>query len=266
VDRTVDEDVADEPASEPSVPDAGPLPPRVGAALRAALIGGFGLVAIQITALLLAAPVVAATGELTTAQETLLSTVATGVGLGGFGLLVLQATDRDGSYLDLAAPDRRDVAYAVGGSVLLIGAYVAVALGLAELGIAPSEHGISQRLDAGDAWVALALVALSYLAVGPGEEFVYRNIVQKSLYDAFPRGPAILVASAVFALVHLPAYATRGFGVGAAVSLSVVFLLALGLGWLYARTDNLVVPTFAHGTFNAVQFLLLYVQLSGGSV
>lgn len=260
----VDEEVADEPTGDPgAVSGAGPLPPRVRATLRALLIGALGLLAIQVTALLLAAPVVALGGELTTPQETLLSTVATGMGLGAFGLLVLETTGWRGSFLDFSVPDRRDVGYAVGGSVLLVVAFVALSLALAELGVSPSEHGISERLSADDAWVALALVALSYLAVGPGEEFVYRNVVQKSLYAEFARGPAILVASAVFAAVHLPAYATQGLGVGAAVSLGIVFLLALGLGWLYARTDNVLVPMFAHGTFNAVQFLLLYLQLAG---
>jgi len=256
----VTEDAPGEPAPSP---DGGLVSGQVRAALRAVLLGALGFAAIQIAALLLAVPTIGVLGELTTAQETLLGTAATGVGAIGFILVVLEATEWDRSFLDLSAPDRRDVVYAVGGSVVLIGAFIGLSVLLAQLGVAPSEHGISQELGADDAWVALALVALSYLAVGPGEELVYRNVVQKSLYDEFSRNGAVVVAGLAFAVVHLPAYATQGVSVGTGVSLGIVFLLALGLGWLYARTDNVLVPAFAHGTFNAVQFLLLYLQLSG---
>lgn len=256
--------VTDDQAGESTAgSDGGLSPAQLRAALRAVLLGALGFAAIQIAALLLAVPAIAIGGELTTAEETLLGTAATGVGAVGFVLVVLEATDRDRSFLDLSVPGRRDVGYAVGGSVLLIGAFVGLSVALAELGVAPSEHGISQELTADDAWVALALVALSYLAVGPGEELLYRNLVQKSLYGEFSREAAVVVGGLAFAVVHLPAYATQGINTGTGVSLGIVFLLSLGLGWLYARTDNVLVPMFAHGTFNAVQFLLLYLQLSG---
>ncbi len=46
-----------------------------------------------------------------------------------------------------------------------------------------------------------------------------------------------------------------------AVSLAVVFGGSLIFGYLYAETDNLVVPTAAHAAFNAFQFGLLYLAL-----
>ncbi len=264
MERAPEGDVAEESAD--GAPAVGVLSlAQLRALVQAVLIGALGLAAIQVAALLLATPAVAVGGDLTTPEETVLTTVATGVGLVAFGVVVLSATERGRSFVDVAAPDRRDLAYAVGGTVLLLAAYLGVSIALTELGVSLSEHGISQRLGAGDAWVALALIALSYLAVAPGEEFVYRNVVQKSLYEEFSRPAAVLLTSAVFALVHLPAYATGAVGVGAAASLSLVFCLAVGLGWLYARTDNLVVPVLAHGTFNAVQYLLLYASLTGSA-
>jgi len=253
--------VADDRSADPR----GPLSlAQVRAAGRAVLIGAVGLVSIQVVALLLAVPVVAVTGDLSVAGETLLSTVATGIGLGAFCLIVLSAMERDVSFLDVSVPDRRDVGYAVGGSVLLLAGYLGVSIALVRLGVAPSDHGISQRLNARNAEVVLALIPLSYLCVGPAEELVYRNVVQKSLYEEFTGRVAILIASLVFALVHLPAYAGNGsLTVGAVASLGLVFGLGGGLGWLYRRTDSVVVPAFAHGTFNAVQFLLLYLQLTG---
>ena len=42
-----------------------------------------------------------------------------------------------------------------------------------------------------------------------------------------------------------------------------VFALSLLLGWVYARTENLVVPIFVHGAFNAIQFGALYLAEIG---
>lgn len=263
MERTPEGEVAGEDDEAPA-PTVGTLSmAQLRALLQAVLIGLLGLVAIQVAALLLASPVVAATGELSVVEETILTTVATGVGLAAYGAVVMSATERSRSFLDLAVPDRRDAGYAVGGAVVLLAAFLAVSIGLSELGVSLSEHGITQRLGAGDAWAALVLVALSYLAVAPGEELLYRNVVQKSLYEQFSRPAAVAITSAVFALVHVPAYAQGPVDVGAAASLGLVFGLAVGLGWVYARTDNLVVPVFAHGTFNAVQYLLLYASLTG---
>ena len=46
--------------------------------------------------------------------------------------------------------------------------------------------------------------------------------------------------------------------------LAVVFALSLALGWVYYRTENLVVPILVHGAFNAIQFAGLYVRMTGG--
>jgi membrane protease YdiL (CAAX protease family) len=43
-----------------------------------------------------------------------------------------------------------------------------------------------------------------------------------------------------------------------------VTVLSLVLGWVYYRTENLLVPIFVHGAFNAIQFAGLYVRLTGG--
>jgi len=69
--------------------------------------------------------------------------------------------------------------------------------------------------------------------------------------------PAILAATALFGLVHAPAVS----GGRAAVASAVVTATILGvlLGYLYERTENVVVPAVVHGVNNAVIFAGLYL-------
>jgi hypothetical protein len=48
-----------------------------------------------------------------------------------------------------------------------------------------------------------------------------------------------------------------------AVSLSVVFVLSLVLGYSYARSENLVIPILIHGTYNALTFFAMYARVTG---
>ncbi|PSP27117.1 CPBP family intramembrane metalloprotease, partial [Halobacteriales archaeon QH_2_65_14] len=50
-----------------------------------------------------------------------------------------------------------------------------------------------------------------------------------------------------------------------AVSILILFVLSLVIGWLFEHTDTLVVPALVHGLYNAVLFLALYVYLSSGN-
>lgn len=66
---------------------------------------------------------------------------------------------------------------------------------------------------------------------------------------------------AIFAVVHVPAYYHPDPAVVAS-SIGVIFGGSLVFGWVYARTDNLVVPALVHGAFNAIQILLLDALVS----
>ena len=70
---------------------------------------------------------------------------------------------------------------------------------------------------------------------------------------------AILLASGLFAVPHVFSLS----GQGKVVSVSIVFLLALVLGVSYEYSDNIVVPSVIHGTFNAVQFGGAYLLSTG---
>ncbi len=236
---------------------------RLRAVGLGAAFGLVGLVAIYLWASLIAGVVRGVVGELTTFQRTAVLQASSGLGAVSAVVLFLDYTDRDRSYLDLDRPTRRDVGYGVAGLVVLFGTFVAVTLLMSVLGIESAAHGTEDTIaEAGNPTaVALLFVVTSVLVIGPGEELLYRNVVQKSLYDVFSRGQAVLVGSVIFAVIHFPAYST-GTLPQVAVSVVVVFALSLTLGAVYERTDTVVVPAVVHGLFNATQFALIAVSES----
>jgi len=62
------------------------------------------------------------------------------------------------------------------------------------------------------------------------------------------RWAAIVVASFLFALIHLPGVTWHG--------LPGLFVLSLILGWTYERTGNLYVPIVLHMAYNAANLAL----------
>jgi membrane protease YdiL (CAAX protease family) len=189
--------------------------------------------------------------------------VGSGVGLLAFAYGYLQYRDLDWSYVDIDWPDLEGIAVGIGGLVVLYLMAIGVSVAFTQLGLPTATSSIEELAQQMDRPVfLLALVPLSWLVIGPGEELVYRNIVQKYLYEHFSRRSAVIVASVVFAAVHFQQYSDPN-PVAMLSTLSVVFVLSLVLGYSYYRTENLLVPIFIHGTFNAIQFAALYFRLTG---
>ncbi|WP_338729926.1 type II CAAX endopeptidase family protein [Haladaptatus sp. DJG-WS-42] len=189
-----------------------------------------------------------------------------GLGLALSAIAYLKLREIGLDYIDIRMPSKRDLAYAVGGVVVLYGAAIAISIVLQSLGLSGAESSIEQQAREGNPTLLLVLIPLSWLVIGPGEELVFRNIVQKSLYDSFSERAAVVVASCIFALIHIPQYYSATNPASTFTTLVVIFILSLLLGETYRRTGNLVVPILIHGTFNAVQFFQLYVQLAGSPV
>ncbi|MFP4218354.1 MAG: CPBP family intramembrane glutamic endopeptidase [Salinarchaeum sp.] len=196
---------------------------------------------------------------------------ASTVGLGFLGYALgmpivaggyLLASGQDRSFVDVTIPSLRDLGYVVGGFVGLLALLIVLSQAYQLIGTTPAEHGIQDSASQ-DPRLLLYLIPIAIFLIGPYEELIYRNLVQKHLYRVFSRRNAILVASGIFALFHYQAYAT-GSVTSLVVALVTVFALSLVLGWLYARTDNVVVPALVHGVYNALVFGALYVNLTGG--
>ncbi|MFC7082298.1 type II CAAX prenyl endopeptidase Rce1 family protein [Halorussus caseinilyticus] len=203
-------------------------------------------------------------GEPGTGVQLAIGAVALGFGTGTVALVYFQWTDKTLAYLDFRVPDLRDLGYTVVGVVALFGLQLLVAAVFSELGVSTADHSVQQAASGGNPQVLLLLIPASWLLIGPGEELLYRNIIQKSLYGTFGEWGGVLVASVVFALAHIPAYAAGADLPGLVSTLVVIFFLSLVLGASYLLTDNLTVPAAIHGTFDAVIFAAMYLQMSGG--
>jgi hypothetical protein len=155
------------------------------------------------------------------------------------------------SYLRVRLPSLRDLGVSVlglfGAFAAVIGANVAITL----LELTPAQRGDQEILTSPE--VAVVAIPLMILIVGPGEELLFRGVIQTTLTEKFSVPAAIVLASLAFAPAHIVAYLGTGQSAAAvALSISVLFLPSLVFGAVYEYTDNLVVPALAHGLYNAI--------------
>ncbi|AGN02577.1 abortive infection protein [Salinarchaeum sp. Harcht-Bsk1] len=234
---------------------------RFREAVLSFVLGASGYVGIQLTALVLVVGAIGFAGSLTDMEANVVAAVGTGVGAVFFALVYFEHSRHDASFLDLDPPGLRDVGYVVLGVVVLVGALFAISIVANALGLGLSNHSLADTAESADPLIVALLIPASILFVGPGEELVFRNVVQKRLGESFSTWGAIGLASVAFAAIHFPAYATGSLSQILA-SLVVVFTLSILLGWLYVRTEKLFVPALTHGIYNAIQFTILYVEVA----
>lgn len=256
-------------ASEPGGPPRTRLTARekFRGVLSALSVAIAGLIGGQAIALLFAVAVLTVffTAEPNATITAGITTVGFGIGLVVITAVYLRIRDYSVEYVDVAIPSLRDLGWIVGGLVALFSASIVISVLFAQLGVSTEVSSIErQAADLDTPELVLVFIPLSWLVIGPGEELLYRNIVQKSLYDFFARRWAVVIASVIFAAVHLPQYTNFSdiSVLGTTSTLLTVFVLALILGFSYERTDNLVVPILIHGTFNAISFALMYVRVA----
>jgi hypothetical protein len=225
--------------------------------------GGLGVVAVTVAGPLLGVALSRLVGVLPSTLGPL-SRLTAGVVLYGLGLVVaavgyLALTGRL-EVLAGGSTDSRRVRLAVVVTAGLVAAWVATVGALTVLGVPFAGNALTSLAERGVRASLLLLAALSVLVIAPSEELLYRGAVQASLYDLTSRRGAVLLASVPFALAHVPTlYADTAAPSAVGLSLVGVFGLSLVFGWLHARTDDLLVPTVVHGTYNAAVFCLLYL-------
>jgi hypothetical protein len=186
--------------------------------------------------------------------------VASYVGFLLTALGFLRYTGKGLAFFDLEWPSRRDLKYVAGGIVAIFAVVFALGVVYALIEVETTPNAITEP-GYEDPNFLLVLVPLVIFVNAPAEELLFRNVVQKSLYGPFSRRGAVLTTSAIFALVHIPSY-YHPDPIVIASSITVIFGGSIVFGWVYARTDNLVVPSLVHGLFNAIQVLLLYSYVS----
>jgi membrane protease YdiL (CAAX protease family) len=181
-----------------------------------------------------------------------------GVAFGGVALLYLRFRGRPVTSVGLRLPSVRDLLIVVAGYAT---AFIAAITGAIVIGITGAPAGENQVAEfaSTDPSVLLWLIPASFLLIGPGEELLFRGIVQGRLRETFDRVPGVVLASALFAAVHFAAL-TGGTG-GRLVTITILFFPALVFGAVYELTDNLVVPALVHGAYNATLFAFAYLAI-----
>jgi membrane protease YdiL (CAAX protease family) len=207
-----------------------------------------GLLAASVVAFLPENPVVQTPANVAVASV--------GYGLAGYAFV----RSFDGG-VEVRVPGRRDLLVAAAGVVGIFALHAVLNVVTVAFTLPQSEHGLVEtaRQHPG---ILPPLAVVSLLFIGPGEELLARNGVQKFLYGAYSRPAAVVVASFAFASVHLVAYAGGAPPGAVLVTLTRVFLVSLVLGVAYERTDDLFAPVVIHGLYDAVQFGLAYLQFA----
>jgi membrane protease YdiL (CAAX protease family) len=116
--------------------------------------------------------------------------------------------------------------------------------------VQPVEQQAVQTLRMASSWMQRLVAGIVTIVVAPlGEEILFRGILYPTLKQAGFQRLALWATSLAFAAIHLNA-----------VTFVPLLVLSILLTLLYEKTNNLLAPITAHSTFNAVQFVLLYVQ------
>lgn len=219
----------------------------VGVILLAFAIGAVGLplIALPVLGLLIDVRI---NGALTT-NATIVLTVVQFVGF--IGVAVSYVRYRGVDLFGIRMPSLRDIGWTAAGLVALFISVFAIGFLIQLLGIENAENSVVE-MGRSNPDFFLYMVPIAILFVGPGEELVFRGVVQGLLRQAYGVVPAVLVASALFGVAHY--LALTGTSGGKLTYIAVAGALGVVLGAVYELSGNIVVPSIVHGVYNAVLF------------
>jgi membrane protease YdiL (CAAX protease family) len=165
-------------------------------------------------------------------------------------------------FVPASVPSPRDLLAVLGGFAAAFGGLlvVSIVLSVVEVETAPNTAGTT-ALENPE--IIPLLIPIQFLLIGPGEELLFRGVIQGSLREHFEAPAAILLTTAMFAPGHVLALSGELSAVLATVG--VLFVPSIVYGYLYERTDNIVVPALAHGLYNSTLLALLYVVATSGA-
>jgi len=166
--------------------------------------------------------------------------------------------------VDATVPDFEGWAIIVAGYVVALGSAFAGATIVSQFQVETGQNAAAE-IGMENPEVLLLLIPASILLIGPGEELLFRGIVQGRLREVFSPITAVVTASFVFAMLHWFAL-SGGSPTGNLVAAGLLIGPAIVLGAAYEYTDNIVVPSLIHGIYNATLFTLLYVIIAFSDV
>ena len=167
----------------------------------------------------------------------------------------------DPALVGVQLPGRRDVLLTGVGFAGLVGLQLLSGLVFDFFSVEAADNAV---VDQGrtSPELFLLLVPVQFLFTGPAEELLFRGVIQGLLRRTYGLLPGIGLASALFALVHVPALV----GGDVLPVLAVVFLSGVVLGTVYEYTRNLIVSVLAHALLNTLLFATEYTESTAALV
>lgn len=159
-------------------------------------------------------------------------------------------------YLDVGQPTRSDVHLVGAVTTGLLVLWAAVSVGVRTFELPFAERALG-GVASGTGELA-AIVVLFLLVNAPVEEVLFRNIIQKRLSEALSSRIAIVIATLVFGVVHLPAYLTSG-PIPAIIPVALITVAGGGFAFVYDRTGNILPAVLCHGLYNAIQVIVVFL-------
>lgn len=231
----------------------------VGAGLG---VGLAGLVGGNVIALLVVLALTAVGVTITPVLYIVVSLLfLTGLGFMGTAVIYLRIREIPLRSLGIRLPSVKEFGLIVGALVASVVYLLVVGTIIQSTGTETANNQIAD-MAMENPEIVLYLLPGAYLLIGPGEELLFRGVVQNRLREAFSAVSGVFIASVIFAGVHAGSLVATD---PSAMLVSVTALMgpSLLLGALYEYTRNLVVPILVHGTYDVIIFLSLYAVATG---
>jgi len=184
--------------------------------------------------------------------------LGTGVSFGGVAVCYLRFAGVGWDFINFQIPSVRDMIIAIVGWIL---AYVASFIGALAVSIIGLERRGSQVTSTGinDPTLLLIAIPASFLLIGPAEEVLFRGIIQSKIKEGFRPSIAVILASAIFATLHL--VVLSGEIRPQLMTIVTLFFPSLIFGSVYEISDNIVTASLVHGAYNSTLFTVAYVSI-----
>jgi membrane protease YdiL (CAAX protease family) len=217
----------------------------LGVIVLAFVVGALGLQILAIPVLGLFVDITV-DNQLTPVASIVLSIVQF---VGFMGVAIAYVRWRDVTLFGAAFPSLKDIGWIVGGLFALFGSVIVLGYIIQFLGIESAENTVVE-MGRQNPDFFLYMVPVALLFIGPGEELLFRGVVQGLLRQAYGVVPAVLATSALFGVAHYLALS----GGGKLTYIAIAGALGIVLGAAYELSGNIVVPSVIHGIYNAILF------------
>lgn len=201
--------------------------------------------------------------SITPLSQLALSLVAIqGLGFPLVAILYFRYTGRSlRSFVPVSLPSLRELGLSLGAwvaAIVITPVVAAIVITLAD--DQPASNAAGETAQQNPEIIPL-LIPLVFLLNAPGEELLFRGVIQGLLAERFSAWAAITLATAAFAPLHI--IALLGSPNAALLTIIIISVPSLIFGSVYQLTDNLIVPSLVHALFNSTLFVGIYLSSLG---